>query len=135
MGVELKQLLCCAGNQVVQQLSRMMPPPLELKLTLLGEPPPSFCVVMSAIWGWPMSTETVALRAGQRPGGHVELEITLSRTTMQPAPDSAHALGASGGTRSDAQLIAGTLHDDALLVCLLHAVHAVGAVRKPTDMK
>lgn len=44
--------------------------------------------------------------------------MTLSRTTLLPVPDSAHALGASGGMRSDAQLIAGTLHDDALLVCL-----------------
>ena len=56
----------------------------------------------------------------------MELEITLSRTTLLPAPDSAQALGASSGMRSDAQLIAGTLHDDALLVCLRAAIIAVG---------
>ena len=65
----------------------------------------------------------------------MELEVILSRTTLQPAPDSAHALGASGGMRSDAQLIAGTLHDDALLVRLLHATNAVGAVRKLPNME
>lgn len=48
------------------------------------------------------------------------VEVTLTRTPLQPAPNSAHALGASGGMRSDAQLVAGTLHDDALLV-RLHA--------------
>lgn len=65
----------------------------------------------------------------------MELKITLSRTTLQPAPDSAHALGASGGMRSDAQLIAGTLHDDALLVCLRAESKAVGAGQKLPNMK
>ncbi|KAK9831896.1 hypothetical protein WJX81_006765 [Elliptochloris bilobata] len=77
------------GNQVVQQLCRMMPPPIELKLTLLG----------------------------QRPGGLVEVEVTLTRTTLQLTSDAADAPGGGGGgARSDAQLIAGTLHDDQLLV-------------------
>ena len=64
----------------------------------------------------------------------MELEITLFRMTLQPAPDSAHALAASGSMRSDAQLIAGTLHDDALLVCLRAESNAVGAGQKLPNM-
>ena len=43
-----------------------------------------------------------------------------------PEPDSAAAPGTQGGARSDAQLVAGTMHDDVLLVHP-HAINRLAA--------
>ncbi len=53
--------------------------------------------------------------AGQRPTGPIEVQVTLARTGL-PRPDADAAPAAHGSARSDAQLLIGTLHDDALLV-------------------